>query len=850
MELTFISKELPKVSIKINGTIKKAIESYRKSQIPMFAFISDYLAVKSGGDPLYKADNPFSYYYKGMKKYPVEKGVSVHEAEFTFSAMKLKDELPSEVINAAFYSNKNRNDSDFEIGYLLPLFLNAVTKDDSILIVNPSPDMICHIEASGCNCRKKMYAVSDKTIADLYAIQFPASLFFPFAELATIDDVDIALISNRDQQISEAKTLLGFLPRCKSSTKIIGLIPTAWFDRNKTGNSLLLSENHFSITQALIVDTKATNSSPRKKMLAIIEQKQAPSFELFFSTYNQQSRLFEVQSNTAEVETEKYLSTDNTLLTCWKEIVEPAKETLEPKYNKSDKYVFSEEISLFYKIYADRKNRYCGVAHYNKIANTSPKTWGNKISPDIEKGLRAETKDKVIKALESLVFNEKLYPIIRSDLEENYVGSIPVTLKTLWFYFWNELADSPRYDHNFMMRFFENSKAANVIPQMQSGEIILEALSETLKVSVENIAYKYVLQIDTLLSIAVKHKVIPFNPMSAYIAEYTQRASERQQDVRNALVKKHLLDSEEKVIFQAIIGQNTPTRYLCSEKSILLATAIRLFTGMTIREVAALDWSDFRPIGKTDDYQFLITKSVDQNGHVLSNSEKSNWNRFRIIPSAKILTILLLDRKKYLIDNGISEDYLKTCPIILAEERLSDMKKKLPIPHCKPKFISKSGNELIKLANIPENIVVLPDEKNDITTDFNRYHGDILQVNFLSKANHSALMTMGEINYILGIEAPDTFSRYYCDYTNDFIQVEIVQKLSRWGIVYERLSSKTSLSLPSHGEKSGKATISVGPYRDGVASVDLIINNNSDASVDISIKSTHGIDVNTTKYRK
>ena len=271
---------------------------------------------------------------------------------------------------------------------------------------------------------------------------------------------------------------------------------------------------------------------------------------------------------------------------------------------------------------------------------------------------------------------------------------------------------------------------------------------------------------------------------------------------------------------------------------------------MTIREVAALDWCDFKPIGTTDDYQFLITKSVDQNGHVLSNSEKSNWNRFRIIPSARVLTLLLLARKQHLIDNGINEDYLKTCPIILAEERLSDMKRRVPIPHCKPRIISKSGNELIKLANIPENIVVLPDEKNDLTTDFNRYHGDILQVNFLSKANHSALMTMGEINYILGIEAPDTFSRYYCDYTNDFIQIEIIQKLSRWGIVYERLSSRTSLSLPSHGEKNGKATINVGPYKDGLASIDLIIDNNSDAPVDITIKSTHGIDVNTTKYRK
>ena len=319
------------------------------------------------------------------------------------------------------------------------------------------------------------------------------------------------------------------------------------------------------------------------------------------------------------------------------------------------------------------------------------------------------------------------------------------------------------------------------------------------------------------------------------MAEYSRRATERQQDVRNALVKKHFSDKEELSIFLGIIGKHGSKKFLCSEKSLLLASAIRLFSGISIREVAALKWSDFVSIQGTNAYQFLITKFVDKDGNIMQHAEKQNWNRFRIIPSATILSALLLARKQYLISLGIDEEYLSDCPIILKEERIFDMKGLKRIPHCKPSVISDSSNELIKLANIPENTIVLPDEKNDLTTDFNRYHGDIFQTNFRDKANHNALMTNGEINYVLGVDAPDTFSRHYCDYTNDFIQLGMIQKLCRWEINYERMIAKSRLPSPSCGASSGEVRIEAGPYRNGVASVDLIIENHSDKEAEVII---------------
>ncbi|MCR4716783.1 MAG: hypothetical protein K5656_06350, partial [Lachnospiraceae bacterium] len=696
-----------------------------------------------------------------------ETGVSVDETVFRFATLKLKDELPSDVINAAFYANKNRNDSNFELGYLLPGFIQTISREDNVLIVNPSPEMICTFESSNQACKTKTYAVTDETVAKLYKFQFPNSVFLPFSQLNTLSDINALLIVNRDQKIAEAGVLLSSLACCSDNAKVLGLIPDAWFDSTKTKAHQILTQCGFSIKQALLLDTSTTNSTPRKKMLVVIEKSEKATIEVIRSSYDSRTRVFTILDQTAYIDEKHYLETDRTIVSCWKEATSPIKDDSQPTYKKPEEFVFSKEISLFYKIYSDRKKKFAGIAYYKAIKSIDPKTWGKKLTADIEKGLRAESKEAVINAIGSLVFDVKVYPIIFSDIERVYIRNSSITLKTIWFYCWNAIADSQKYDHEFMCRFFMEEDISNLIPQADSGEAILNSLAKTLDVDVEDIPYRYVEQIHFLLQTALKQKLIPVNPLDPYLSEYSRRASERQQDVRNALVKKHFSAKEELEIFLGIVGKQSSKKLLCTEKSLFLAPAIRLFTGISIREVAALKWGDFSPIEGTAEYQFLITKYVDQNGKILLHAEKQNWKRFRIVPSARVLTTILLTRKQYLISLGIDDNYLSDCPIILGEERILDMKGLKMIPHCKPSIISQSCNKLIELAKIPENTIILPDAKGDLETDFNRYHGDIFQTNFRDKSNHNAFMTNGEINYLLGVEAPDTFSRYYCDYSND-----------------------------------------------------------------------------------
>ena len=850
--MKFQSENLPSCTIKVNGKIKKAIDQYKRKKVVMRQLMSDFLAVKSKEDLLAKAENPWAYFYKGMEGHEIESGVSVLETAFIYAAMEIKDQEPSDVINAAYYANKLRNDSDFEMGYLLPLFAEMVPdRLEDILVVNPSPDMICAINDAFVGLC--YYVVTDETIASLYKLQFPYGEFLSFEQMCSADiEVDAVLITNRDQKLSQARILLGCLSKCKDNARVLGLVPTAWFDSMDSGAGYVVLQNGFGIKQMLLVDKKCTVSTPRKKAIIVLEKGVTDNIEVSSSSYDPPSREFTVNDHIVSVDHEAYLKSDKTILSLWKEALKPSEDTAEPKYAKAEEYRFSKEISLFYKIYSGRKNKFAGVAYYKEIKDAKNKIWGKKISADIEKGLRADSREQVVASLEGIAFDEAIYPVIRGDIEKNYIYTKnSVTLKTLWFYCWNYVESLKEYDHEYVCKLMECEGVASIIPGIHSGQELLAAVAEGLKTDLDDIPYKTIDQLEKIFKSAVKHKLLLFDPLEAYVADYTSRATERQQDVRNVLMKKHFTAEEEEKIFMDIIkNKRVPKhhQFSCTEKSILLGVAIRMFTGMSIRETAALNWNDFKRIGGSDDYQFTITKFVDANGNIISHVARENWKRFRIVPVPRTLSYLLKMRKKYLIEQGIREGSLGEYPIVLQEECLTDMKNEKVIKHCRPSKISNISNEIIKKLDIPENMLILPDEKNDLATDFNRYHGDIFLSNFRHKANHTAYLTMGEINYMIGIDAPDTFSRHYCDFTNDLLQEGMIQKLSRWEVKYERIVTDTRLRCPSCGSEKGNATIKAGPYHEGIATLDMLVDNKTDQDATVTIQSTHGADVSKILY--
>ena len=58
-----------------------------------------------------------------------------------------------------------------------------------------------------------------------------------------------------------------------------------------------------------------------------------------------------------------------------------------------------------------------------------------------------------------------------------------------------------------------------------------------------------------------------------------------------------------------------------------------------------------------------------------------------------------------------------------------------------------------------------------------------------------------------------------------------------------------SFTAPTFGINDGRTDIKSGPYKDGLASIDLIIENAYESDSEVEIKSLHGLSVSTTEYR-
>lgn len=842
---------LKKEEIKVDGTIKKVVDKYRQLKVPMRVLLTDYYLTLYSRSLKLPAINPYVH-LKGLRKEYVVAGASAMETAYASGVMELvrKKRKPTDVIRAVFYRSKALDDSAFELSFLLPLFFDKIFPSDSILIVNPSPSVILYAEKN--HSGKKCYLVSDETVSELYRHEFPDSAFYPFSQAEKLSLVDRVLVINGNQGRESAGILLDSLKCCSPSSSVLMCVPSSWFDRPEGGAYQKIRDNGFSVDKAVIVATDATNTVPRKKLLLFLDRNSKKDFTLYMSQFDSESKVFSVSPEGKTLDLDQYFRTKMSILSLWNR--EPENEFPKKVYSKSSEYRFSREISIFYRIYDNRKNGFSGMASYRKTAENNLNTHGKAVLPRIEKGLRGKSAEEVMAHLEDIPFNDRLYLLIRRDVLAYFFGEAAhLTLKTLWFCVRDSLLGIKKYREDLVKAMFSpgNEKLSDYIPGAEDFPGLICSVSEWLKVPEDEIPFNVIEQLDLIFENAVRSHLLSQNPMEMYFRVFTQRATDRQQETRQALVKKQLTEREEGKIVRFLLEKVETEKgeeIRAVSKSIWLSGLIRLFTGMALREAAALKWGDFQNIDGTDDYSFTVNKSVDGKGKTVSHRMNGRENRIRIVPVTRLLRDVLIRRKKLLLDSGISEDTLLRSPIILQEERRgSASKERVPL-HCKPWKITDICSQLIKKAEIPEELIVLPDDRFEMVTDIYRYLGDIFLSNFTYKAKNAAGFTNDEVSYVTGTEAPNTLANYYCDYFNPFIQVGMIQKLERWSAGYRKDFERVRYAVPYSGIKEGGFSINAGPFGKRNTSAELIIHNESDHPEILRVDGKHGTYVEISEY--
>lgn len=856
MRIIFDTK-LHQIPVSVNGQIHRVKRVYSKFYVTYNQLLEDYATIKLSSTSIKREPlNPWLNLNK--KSNPnIESGISVAESLFNTGAYTLKDEAPLDLLNSVFYSAQSRNDSAFEVGFLAPSFYSdmRLSNAQEALVINPSPDFIKYWYAN-YNDMQVTFAVPHNSISDLYNYQFHTKQFIPFKELENTDKLfDGVLIMSRDWE--KVEELLP-MPKCITSGAIIyAVFPNAWLDGDyEDVNRKEAVFQEYRIQEVILVDSAAVNTVPRKKSLFVMRKDSfspTHTVKIRNSIYSKETQRFYIEKNCAIIQHSEFIKATLSLISLKRNL-----DTLgggATHYKAAQVYHFSKEIQIHYSILPGRKNRYAGMADFREILDSKKKgarIKGKRLTERIEKGLRATTEAAVIHQIETRIpYDERVEPHVISEIFRVYRDKmVTVSLKTMWYVLRSNLKQNKEYDDNLCKTMFdpEVTDLHQLYVDKAHIEDYAKAMESLIDVDSLTRSMPYWKQLHILFSQIVSHGYYNANPIAELFYQLKKSATVEQQEVRNALTKKTFTEIEESRIFDYLMEEDSQGRKYSVTDSFRIASAIRFYTGMDIREICALTWADFRQITGTECYQLCVTKFVTANGELTTDC-RSETKKFRRVPLSPVVSELILHRQEYLNSGPENIRAAANMPIISPKGAALI---KHQVVFCKPGKVAAKCKELLNAADIPEQILILPDENgNDIVTDIYKYYGDIFKSNFKYRANHTCKLRRGEINYILGIEAPDTFSKHYCDYMNDSVQAGMVKKIYRWETIHP--NAVDPISQFNHIAVTGKKQqLKIGPFKSKTSSDTILFaaDAKQDEIINLDVICKHGLECIVTRYFK
>lgn len=743
----------------IPGNIKKALNQFSKwkyDKVVLFHMYCDLIGVTEKGATLWRD-------IKFKKDIPVYQGVSVDETLMEEYVWTIRNAPADQLISQLFYSG-TENRSAFELGLIVPVILGMDSEDT--YVYNPSPYVIQ--ETIGKN---KGYIVWDDYFKRAYSKEYQKDRFIDYDHVEELEQgkrVVASIFDVKDCQI------LWKIMREKNPQELVLSIPQSLFIKLRPEWIKILSDCGLNMQGLLLVDTAVMPASPKKHMVLFCDKKAAD--------YPFVARVLSLSENEMVIGDEEYFI-DEAYFQYGKMTIRDVcslnKTEKEKKHrNRPEEYYFSKEIRIQYKRrnYEERK---VAIASYSSLPDETGKT--KRLSGNVEKGLEYTSENDLKKKLEKAVFLEKLRKPIVDDIKGHFNEKYEyLSLKTLWYLFRDDLQMQAKYDDEVCMKMFVNER--NDLQNLNYLDLLTGGKSgavETFLADKEAEGKEYVKQLDLLFSKLIKDKVFRVNPFKEIAADYSNRMSEEQYEVRNALVKKNLSIKQQR---QLLVGSCQRNDWQESEDFKTLVIAFRLFTGIPVREMLALKWAD---VIENKDYQFYqikVTMMIDKAGEKTVYGLQDDWKRFRLIPVVPALSRLLFRRKKrWMKQYGLTEEKMDSIPIFC--ERYDRRKKEQQLMRYEK--INQICRQGIEKLNIPKLEVLLPGDK-DLLTDLNRYYSDLFLSNFRYYTKRKCCMTQGETNYLLGINQVDTYAEHYCDYTNDAVQYQMLRKLTRWSALLHR----------------------------------------------------------------
>ena len=796
---------MPALQGTVSSNLVDTIRFYRHHKVSGLKLLANYCQFNQHRTLLDEAFNPWLEFQLAVKgKQNSAGGIGITETAFD-RIENIKNERPSDVIRAALYpfpklfgkrsdfNVRSKYDGRFECFFFLQQFEILARNASQVLIVNPGPDFLLAWSQKAKKYACKCYvAVPNIYVAAAYRMEFKNLKFCIFSDIAGYAKMFdlIAIVSPFTEEEFNIGTMLS---AGNDQANFIALLPQTFISASEDNICALLRDQGFLPGKIIAIASNATVTQPRKKMLLFAGRRVDPNapIPVFFTQCDKDGSNLIVEKEYIQA-TQQQLKKPTTLVKL-REAFEKAKFAPDSvKHRKRPSvYQFSNEISLYYTVHRDRYGVYVGEAYYRgKMVSQNKKDGRVWNSPATQKGLRCKDRESVIGKMETITYSDAIYPYVVGDMLDYYGERIgDCSLKTIWFCCRSRLLARRDYRDEIarnVLFCFGNNALSELCPSDASTEAYRNAMQSV--IPVDSLAVvKYWQQLDIIMRVAEESGFIPTNPIPAFLPEISNRASKELRNLRNMLTKKTFTFEEEARIL-AYVREEGKSDFgarkalLFEEDSTLLLGPIQLFTGMSTREVCALTWGDFETIPGLKVYRLLVYKFLSDEGTVIYHADGTACRK---VPVAPLLANMLCSRKTYLQAMcGFTEAELQQLPVIMPNNKKTLAALSKP-PYCKYDAAIRVCRSLIEKANIPTQELVLPGDGEALVVDMNKYQGDIFYSNFKHRANHTCSFNRGELSYVVGNKAPDTFSQHYCDYTNDLVQYGMVQKLNRWSHAHE-----------------------------------------------------------------
>lgn len=427
---------------------------------------------------------------------------------------------------------------------------------------------------------------------------------------------------------------------------------------------------------------------------------------------------------------------------------------------------------------------------------------------------------EMYKHIEQLVLNDQaLNTMIVESIKAQYKDQ-PISLKSFCIMHYEVLKKRKVYEEIYDKVFASPNSVKNPVCKLMLNKSTVEEVAAAVKETViclgmdEAEENKLILQLHIIYNLAVEKKWTDDNPV-LNAAKVIMNQEKQEKNLKNRMVEKVLTDSQECHIFSYLISDEP-------DPGLALGFLIKFTTGMSYAEVCALTRKDVYKLSHVDCMILNVDKRFGDKStepipildpikirQIFVSSflapRLSQWIEYPL----KELTVTSMQDD---LETATTEDMLEenfdcagdvvdslNLPIVY---RMSEPGK--PVT---PDVLRRFGNRVFERFGPSSDTMRVADKKGgkkDISKT--AYSGDRYRENFYDQGLSVAGFTRGELCYILGYNASETFDSSYAGFNKPSILVKMRDKVDVW--ISKRLAELDFLEESSKcfhfGEKKRK----------------------------------------------